>query len=117
MPHDDRGDHGPDVLAEEFAREMQRLYEEPKRVHGYNATDLLHMMEECGPVEAARRLALDPKHSDGLTQLWELAALHYSVEAVLLRPKWRALFDAGVRKAARTRLQHLDYREPEWDEG
>ena len=113
---DEHEDDDHAALEAEFAREMQRLYEEPKRAHGYNATYLLHMMEECGPVEAARRLALDATQQDGLTKLWELAALHYSVEAVLLRPRWRALFDTRVRMAARRKLRRLDYHEPEWGE-
>ena len=95
-----------------FERELRRLYEEPKRRFGYNATYFLQMLGEDDPVGTARRLVLDPKHSEGLTKLWELHALELSVEALVLRDPWNQLFGQEVHDTARKKLRALQYSEP-----
>jgi hypothetical protein len=98
-------------IAAAFEREMWRLYEEPKRRFGYNATYFLRMLEEGQPVDTARTLVLDPRHSDGLTYLWEKRALDLSVEALVLRDPWCSLFTPDVLDAARKKLRGLGYSE------
>ena len=105
----------PQDIAAAFEREMWHLYEEPKRRFGYNATYFLQMLEEGQPVDTARILVLDPRHSDGLTFLWEKHALDLSVEALVLRDPWNTLFAPEVLEAARKKLRGLGYSEPGLD--
>lgn len=100
-------------LAADFENEMWRLYEEPKRRFGYNATYFLRMLDEGDPLETARRLALEPRHSEGLTFLWEKHALDLSVEALVLRDPWNTLFAPEVLEAARKKLRALGYVVPD----
>ncbi|MFH1742875.1 MAG: hypothetical protein ABIH23_28050 [bacterium] len=99
-------------LVAQFEREMWRLYEEPKKRCGYNATYFRRMLEEDGALETARRLAGDPKHHEGLTRLWEYQALDLSVEALVLRDPWNQLFTPDVLAIARKKLCDLKYSEP-----
>jgi hypothetical protein len=101
----------PEDRDSELKREMYRLYEEPKEKYGYNGTYYLKMLEKLGSLETARRLAGDPKIHAGLIRLQKHNALHLSVEALVLRERWRDLFDDDVRKAAREKLRKLGYSE------
>ena len=99
-----------------FEREMWRVYEEPKKRYGYNATRFLKMLLEHDPLETARRLAGDPKHHEGLTRLYEWKALDLSVEALVLRDPWNKLFTPDVLATARKKLCDLGYSEPRLSE-
>jgi len=90
---------------------MWRLFEEPARRFGYKATYFHEMLEEHGALETARRLAGSPKHHEGLTKLYDLKALHLSVEALVLRPPYDTLFEPSLLKAARKKLRDLGYEE------
>jgi hypothetical protein len=95
-----------------FEQEMWRLYEEPKKRCGYNATYFVKMIQEHGALEAAHRLAGNPKYSEGLTRLWECKALDLSVEALVLQDPWNKLFSPDVLSIARKKLRDLRYSEP-----
>ena len=99
-----------------FEDEMMRLYEEPKRRFGYNATYFLQMIQEHGALEAARRLAREPRHHEGLTRLWQHNALELSVEATVRRAPWRQLFDDEILRAAKRKLEDLHYAGPELED-
>src|SRR5262245_15470129 len=101
-----------DAMISGFETEMHRIYDEAKRRYGYNATYFLRMLQEHGVLQTAERLVLDPRHSDGLTFLWEKKALALSVEALVLRDPWRQLFASEIHEAARKKLRDLQYSEP-----
>jgi hypothetical protein len=61
-------------LTQRFGADMRRGIGELSRL-GYDATLFRRMIGEHGPVEAARRLALDPVPSYGLWRLQELGRL------------------------------------------
>ena len=46
---------------------------------------------------------------DGFTRLWEERMLEYSVEAVVLKPKYQPLFTEHEREVARDRLERHDF--------
>ena len=47
--------------------------------------------------------------SDGYTALWERGHLDLTVEAVILKTKWRPLFTDAERRLAVRRLQEYGY--------
>lgn len=47
--------------------------------------------------------------SDGFRALWERGRLDLTVEALVLRPEFRELFDDQELETARTRLEELGY--------
>jgi len=111
MGHLNRGRTDVTEVERRFEAEMMRLYEEPKRRFGYNATYFLQMIQQHGALEAAKKLVREPRHHEGLTKLWEHDALDLSVEATVLRDPWRQLFSDDEVKSAQKKLQELGYPE------
>jgi len=104
-----------DPLAAEFHEELLATYWEAKEKCHYNATRFLQMLQEHGGVETARRLlTTGPVAQSGLTELWLCERLHISVEAKVLLPKYRHLFDDEIRTAARKRLQEYGFDVNAW---
>ncbi len=98
-------------LLQHFGEEMWRLYREPAKRLGYNATYFRELLEDRGPVETAVFLAGAPGHHEGLTTLYELGALNLSVEALILRDPWCHYFEPKTLAAARKKLAALGYSE------
>ncbi len=74
---------------------------------GYDATYFRRMLGDYGPVEAARRLVMDPVPSYGLWRLKELGRLDMSVEMWVLLPWYEPLFSSEVREQAENKLAAL----------
>jgi hypothetical protein len=96
-------------LQTEFARAMRDVYARAKSEAGYNATYFLRMLSDHGPVETARRLITSTQPSEGFTQLWQRQRLDLTVEAQVLRPEFRELFDDEERDACLRRLREYGY--------
>jgi len=94
-------------LRRRFARDMQVGVRELAAL-GYNASIFAHMLQVHTADEAARRLVLDPKPSEGLWRLQLMRRLDRSVEMWVLLPEYRELFDDSVREAAEKKLRLLD---------
>jgi len=75
----------------------------------YNATRFQQMLRQNGGVETAHRLLHPQEHQQGLTRLWELGLLDHSVEALVLRDEFAALFTDEERGEARRRLAEIGY--------
>jgi hypothetical protein len=58
-----------------------------------------------GGVGAAQLLLQGRDASDGFTRLWQANMLQYSVEAVVLKPRYEPLFNDVERGIARRRLE------------
>jgi hypothetical protein len=101
-----------DELEAKFEEEMWRLYREPAKRFGYNATYFREMLQARGAIDTARHLAGSPEHHEGLTKLYELGALHLSVEALVLRDPWNREFEPEVLNTARKKPRDLRYEEP-----
>jgi len=101
-----------------FHEAMLGIYQRAKGECNYNATRFLQMVGERGGLEAARRLILSSEPSDGFTELWLQRRLDLTVEALVLQPRWKALFTEEELGAARKRLDELNFTPsgPDWDE-
>jgi len=98
-----------------FAAEMEQTYRDAAK-KGYPANYFLRMLGEHGAVGAAQRLLAAEEISQGLMKLCELELLDLSVEAVILKPEYAALFTPAERARARERLAALDHPVA-WDRG
>ncbi len=91
-----------------FDQAMAAIYPNAAKI-GYRPTYLVQMLgEHCG-LETARRLLSTPEPQAGMTRLWELGRLDLSVEALVLRERWRGLFTDAERRTARERLESYGY--------
>jgi hypothetical protein len=95
-----------DELRHQFAGEMVRGADELARL-GYDASRFRRMIADHGAVEAARRLALDPRPSEGLWRLQRMHRLDMSVEMWVLLPWYEPLFDQAVLDQAERKLDLL----------
>ena len=91
-------------LENRFHTDMLRIYEDAKRECNYNATRFLVMVHERGGVGAARQLLAASTISEGFVRLWEMGRLDLTVEALVLRSEYEALFTESERAIARSRL-------------
>jgi hypothetical protein len=96
-----------DDLEIRFHRAMVDLYQRAKRELGYNATYLLRMISQEGGLVTARRLVMAEHASEGFDYLWEHGRLDLSVEALVLDPQFKGLFDAALLERAEQRLAEL----------
>ncbi|MFO7167607.1 MAG: hypothetical protein DIU80_006220 [Chloroflexota bacterium] len=101
------------TLEESFQQVLLDSYQELATL-GYQAKDVLQMVQEIGAVYAARKLVKRARYREDFMRLWELGRLELSVEALVLRPEYRTLFNSDERKHARQRLADMGYRAP-WD--
>ena len=95
-------------LENQFHEEMLRIYQEATRFE-YYARYFLRMVNERGGLAAARQLLGGAEPSSGFTKLWEEGRLDLSVEALVLREPWSALFTDVELAEARRRLEDLGY--------
>ena len=96
------------AMNQRFTDAMMHTYHAALKL-GYKASYFLRMVIDLGAVPAAKQLIHDPKFSSGFMQLWELNALGLTVEALVLKDEWRELFDDRDRKAAKEKLDKLNY--------
>ncbi|MFG3208044.1 hypothetical protein [Streptomyces sp. NPDC048192] len=87
-----------------FHDDMRRGAERLKREIGYNPTRFTQMLGELGGVGAAKQLLRGGNASDGFATLWESGRLELSVEAFVLLPWYRHLFEDHHLETARYRL-------------
>lgn len=95
-------------LDAELTDSLRGTYEAARK-RGYVATYFLQMLEEHGGVETAKRLLAKPDPQTGLFELWNLALLHESMEAVVLQDQFKDLFTEDELAEARRRLDELGY--------
>lgn len=88
-----------------FHRAMVAIYETAKRELGYNATRFLQMISEQGGLATAKQLLWSDTPSEGFTTLWSHHRLDLTVEAVVLRDEFAALFTEADRQRACERLE------------
>ena len=94
------------TLEEEFTAALRGTVE-AARERNYNATYFLRMLAQYGGLETARRLIAKRDPQAGLMQLWELRLLNDSMEAVMLRSRFRSLFTDEELAEAKQRLEDL----------
>ena len=97
-------------LENQFDTAMMNIYKKAKSEANYNATRFLHMLTEHRGVATAKLLLHSTTVSDGYTALWERSRLDLTVEALVLNPKWRELFNEVEIKIAEKRLKEYGYK-------
>lgn len=97
-----------------FHEELESAVNECRQI-GYNPTRFMGMLARSNAFDVVRSLLQGPV-SDGFTTLWEKRRLDLSVEAIALKPEWRAHFTVSELEAARRKLLEVNYRAP-WDDG
>lgn len=111
---------GNENLEAEFHEAMLQLYEDAKRLDIY-AEGFRKMVKELGGVRAASNLLSqgNPWTETQLASVTELMLapggrenLKYTVEALVLKPRFVFLFDNKQREKACQRLKALD---PSWE--
>jgi hypothetical protein len=95
---------------EEQLQEKLRQASDEARAIGYNPNYFVQMLANEGAIGTVNHLLASAQYAQGLTTLWELKALHLSVEAIILREPYCQLFSPEQLKIARTRLTQLKYR-------
>lgn len=96
-------------LEDRFHEEMLDVYHRAKTECKYNANRFLQMVSESGGFVAARTLLASPTVSEGFAALWQCGRLDLTVEALVLRAPWSALFTEQELTTARERLTELGY--------
>jgi very-short-patch-repair endonuclease len=97
------------ALKVDFNRRLQRDLWEVLRRSDYRPIYYQRMLAEDGGWMTARKLMAETKVHDGLTRLWELGLLTYSLEAAVLDPAYAELFSSRELDTARRRLADLGY--------
>ena len=75
---------------------------------GFGMPVLIQMVAESGPTDAARRIL--PQVTDMFTKLFMRGRLDLSVEAIVLREKFRPLFTDDELRLASDRLRESNYQ-------
>lgn len=96
-------------LVDEFNREMLTVYTSAKEECNYNATRYLQMISVHGGLTTAKKLLSENKIHDGLTALYLCNRLDLTVEALVLKEKYKSLFTEEELKIAKKRLNDLHY--------
>ncbi|WP_146766445.1 hypothetical protein [Micromonospora saelicesensis] len=92
------------ALEAAFHEAMVRTYERARDEAHYHAALLLRMVTEKGGLATAWQLLHHPVVSDGFTALWERGRVDLTAEAVVIRPRFRALFTGEELAIASSRV-------------
>lgn len=97
-------------LEMKFHKELLEGYHILKRECNYNATRFLQLVHEKGGLQASKDLIRSSRDtiSEGLSILWECKRLDLSLEAMILKERWRPLFTEEEREIARNTLRKID---------
>ena len=88
-------------LEKEFTKELFDNVAEMKQ-YGYNPTIYMRMISENGAVNAAKKLVMQDVQSSGFATLIMINKLELSVEASVIKDKYKDLFtDAEVQNSIR----------------
>lgn len=92
-------------LIEELDREMLGVYTRAKSECAYTATYYYNMLADLRGLATAKRLLAHSNAQYGFEKLWELGRLDLTVECLVLRPRFRPLFEPEELAEARRRLK------------
>jgi hypothetical protein len=99
-----------DELERRFQIAMLSIYQRALTEANYRASRFHQMLCKHGGLETARILLHSPTVSEGYTALWERNRLDLTVEAHVLDPQWKDLFNETERKIAADRLKEYGYQ-------
>jgi hypothetical protein len=93
---------------DELEREMHRLDTDAKAI-GYNAPYYRRMLGEHGALGTAQQILATDQPDAAFTRLGELGHPELTVEALVIKRKFRELFTPEEIATARQRLAELNY--------
>jgi len=96
-------------LQARFGEALVKAYQTAVDECGYRGNYALRMLNELGPVEAARRLIDAEVPAEGFTRLWECQRLDLTVEAIAIDEEFAALFAPEELERACDRLRQYGY--------
>ena len=99
------------MLEKEFHQEMLAIYEKAKEACDYQPIRFLQMVHEHGGLNTAKRLLAKDEVQSGLMTLWECRRLDLSMEALVLKPRFRSLFTLEELNTAKERLKAYGYHQ------
>lgn len=97
------------ILEKKFNEEMYDIYYTTKKEIKYNSTRFLQLVTTDGGIKAAKKLISKDGGTYGFERLWKENRLDLSVEALVLKPKYKDLFTDEERKICRIRLKDYNY--------
>ncbi|WP_010247762.1 hypothetical protein [Acetivibrio cellulolyticus] len=97
------------TLENKFHEEMNNIYFIAKKELKYNAARFIQLVSAEGGIKAAKKLISKSGGTYGFEVLWENKRLDLSVEALVLRPEYEALFTDEERETCKNRLIEFGY--------
>lgn len=102
----------PSEIEKKFHAAMLEIYDLALAQAHYSANDFRKMVLADGGFVTARKLLEKPELSAGFTELVMRGRPDLTVEALVSRPQWRALFATSELERAEDRLRRVGYRPP-----
>ena len=103
-------------VEQKFNEEMRQIYDKSKElIPPYKPTRFKKMLDQYGGIETANRLLISSsKIPDGFTELYSRGpeALKLTVEYLILKPEYSALFNPDQQEIAKKRLKQLNIELP-----
>lgn len=93
----------------DFYKEMLNIYEQADIQCNYRATRFKQMVAENGGVITAKKLISKNGGTEGFLRLWECNRLDLSIEALVLKDKYKELFTNEERRICKDRLKEYDF--------
>lgn len=100
------------TIENKFNEDMKNIYFTAKRDIGYTATRFMQLVSQKGGLQAAKQLIAKEGGTYGFEVLWENKRLDLSVEALVLKPEYEALFSDEERFICKDRLEQFGYKAP-----
>lgn len=98
-----------ELLEKKFNEAMQQIYICAKKELRYNATRFIQLVSEKGGLQAAKQLIVKDGGTYGFEVLWENKRLDLSVEAHVIKPEYRELFNNEEIDMCLNRLKEFGY--------
>ena len=96
-------------LSDQFDREMMNVYNSALKKCNYKASRFLQMFLEYKGVTTAKMLLSKRDVQYGFTELYLCGCLGLSMEVLVLKPEYKALFTTDELQEAKRRLVDVEY--------
>lgn len=90
--------------------DMVNIYREADRQCNYKPTRFLQTLQVKGAIVTAKELINKPGVTEGFTRLWECKRLDLSLEALVIKDKYKELFTKEEREICLNRLKEYGYK-------
>jgi len=104
------GNRTKSELMKDFHNDMISYYHKRADMGHLDTIDMIGQIERDGGHAVALRFTRNPKPTSGLRSLKFANALNYSLEALVIEPKYSSLFSQEHREKCRILLSDMDYR-------